>query len=319
MNVWQNYWAWYAVWLRGMGFRDETENSDMAKPKSGLGGRGLDSLLAGTIEDAAGDRLTTVAVNDIRPGRYQPRSQWDEEGLQELADSIKAQGVIQPVIVREHGVSQYELIAGERRWRASVMAGLSEIPAVVKNINDEAALAMGLIENIQRENLNPIEEAQGLKRLVDEFGLTHETVARAIGRSRSAVSNSLRLLGLPQPVQELLYGRHLEMGHARALLPLPVMVQLDLAQKAVRNGWSVREVERRSRLAQQEKRESVSNKTTSPDIVRWNEVLTTVLGVRAQVQTADGRKGKVVLHFDNPEAFEQLLRRMGVDFSDSGD
>lgn len=288
----------------------------MAKSKSGLGGRGLDSLLAGTIEDAAGDRLTTVAVADIRPGRYQPRSQWDEEGLQELADSIKAQGVIQPVIVREHGVSQYELIAGERRWRASVMAGLSEIPAVVKNINDEAALAMGLIENIQRENLNPIEEAQGLKRLIDEFGLTHETVAQAIGRSRSAVSNSLRLLALPQPVQELIYARHLEMGHARALLPLPVMVQLDLANKAVRNGWSVREVERRSRLAQQEKRETVSTKTTNPDVLRWNEALTSALGVRAEVYTATGLKGKIVLHFDSPEMFSQLVRQFGIDFID---
>ena len=191
----------------------------MAKPKSGLGGRGLDSLLADAVGDSSGDRLTSVPVRDIKPGRYQPRSQMDDEGLQELADSIKAQGVIQPVIVREHGLSQYELIAGERRWRASQLAGLAEIPVVIKSIGDEAALAMGLIENIQRENLNPIEEAQGLKRLVDEFGLTHETVAKAVGRSRSAVSNSLRLLALPEPVQEMLFLRQLEMGHARALLP----------------------------------------------------------------------------------------------------
>lgn len=287
----------------------------MAKPKSGLGGRGLDSLLAGSVGDSSGDRLTSVPVRDIKPGRYQPRSQMDDEGLQELADSIKAQGVIQPVIVREHGLSQYELIAGERRWRASQLAGLAEIPVVIKSIGDEAALAMGLIENIQRENLNPIEEAQGLKRLVDEFGLTHETVAKAVGRSRSAVSNSLRLLALPEPVQEMLFLRQLEMGHARALLSLPVMEQLSLAQKAVKNGWSVREVERRSQLAQQAPQEKKS-KTVSPDIRYLNEALTEKLGVRAEVQTANHKRGKVVLHFDSPETFARLMRQLDVKLPD---
>ena len=287
----------------------------MAKPKSGLGGRGLDSLLADAVGDSSGDRLTSVPVRDIKPGRYQPRSQMDDEGLQELADSIKAQGVIQPVIVREHGLSQYELIAGERRWRASQLAGLAEIPVVIKSIGDEAALAMGLIENIQRENLNPIEEAQGLKRLVDEFGLTHETVAKAVGRSRSAVSNSLRLLALPEPVQEMLFLRQLEMGHARALLPLPVMEQLSLAQKAVKNGWSVREVERRSQLAQQAPQEKKS-KTVSPDIRYLNEAITEKLGVRAEVQTANHKRGKVVLHFDSPETFARLMRQLDVKLPD---
>ncbi|MDU1346770.1 ParB/RepB/Spo0J family partition protein [Eikenella corrodens] len=287
----------------------------MAKPKSGLGGRGLDSLLAGSVGDSSGDRLTSVPVRDIKPGRYQPRSQMDDEGLQELADSIKAQGVIQPVIVREHGLSQYELIAGERRWRASQLAGLAEIPVVIKSIGDEAALAMGLIENIQRENLNPIEEAQGLKRLVDEFGLTHETVAKAVGRSRSAVSNSLRLLALPEPVQEMLFLRQLEMGHARALLSLPVMEQLSLAQKAVKNGWSVREVERRSQLAQQAPQEKKS-KTVSPDIRYLNEALTEKLGVRAEVQTANHKRGKVVLHFDSPETFARLMQQLDVKLPD---
>lgn len=287
----------------------------MAKPKSGLGGRGLDSLLAGAVGDSSGDRLTSVPVRDIKPGRYQPRSQMDDEGLQELADSIKAQGVIQPVIVREHGLSQYELIAGERRWRASQLAGLAEIPVVIKSIGDEAALAMGLIENIQRENLNPIEEAQGLKRLVDEFGLTHETVAKAVGRSRSAVSNSLRLLALPKPVQEMLFLRQLEMGHARALLSLPVMEQLSLAQKAVKNGWSVREVERRSQLAQQAPQEKKS-KTVSPDIRYLNEALTEKLGVRAEVQTANHKRGKVVLHFDGPETFARLMQQLDVKLPD---
>ena len=220
----------------------------MAKAKGGLG-RGLDSLISNAVDSSSSDRLTTVAIADIQPGRYQARVQIDDEALQELADSIKAQGIIQPVIVRERGLSQYELIAGERRWRASQLAGLTEIPVVIKTISDETALAMGLIENLQRENLNPIEEAQGLKRLADEFGLTHETIAKAVGKSRSAISNSLRLLSLPEPVQEMLYQRRLEMGHARALLTLHVVDQLELAQKAVKNGWSVREVERRSQLA----------------------------------------------------------------------
>ncbi|MGB4882371.1 MAG: ParB/RepB/Spo0J family partition protein [Neisseria sp.] len=282
----------------------------MAKPKGGLG-RGLDSLIANNLDNGSDDRLTSVAISDIRPGRYQPRVQMNDDALQELAESIKAQGVIQPVIVREQGLNGYELIAGERRWRASQIAGLTEIPVVIKSITDEAALAMGLIENIQRENLNPIEEAQGLKRLVDEFGLTHETVAKAVGRSRSSISNSLRLLALPEPVQDLLYARHLEMGHARALLTLPVVQQLDLAQKAVKNGWSVREVERRSQMAQQEK-QVIKTKAIHPDILRLNDVLTEKLGVNAEIQTPNQKKGKIILHFDNPEALESLLKRLGV-------
>lgn len=284
----------------------------MAKAKGGLG-RGLDSLISNGVDNSSSDRLTTVAIVDIQPGRYQARVQIDDEALQELADSIKAQGVIQPVIVREHGLSQYELIAGERRWRASKMAGLTEIPVVIKTISDETALAMGLIENLQRENLNPIEEAQGLKRLADEFGLTHETIAKAVGKSRSAISNSLRLLSLPEPVQDMLYQRRLEMGHARALLTLPVVEQLELAQKAVKNGWSVREVERRSQVAQQTK-QSENKKTISPDIRRLNDVLTEKLGVNAEVRTTNHKKGKIVLHFDTPETFDYLLKQLGVDY-----
>lgn len=284
----------------------------MAKAKGGLG-RGLDSLLANGADNSSGDRLTTVAVKDIRPGRYQARVQIDDEALQELADSIKAQGVIQPVIVREHGLSRYELIAGERRWRAAQIAGLTEIPAVIKTISDETALAMGLIENLQRENLNPIEEAQGLKRLADEFGLTHETIAQAVGKSRSAISNSLRLLSLPEPVQEMLYQRRLEMGHARALLTLPVVEQLELAQKAVKNGWSVREVERRSQAALQNKRPE-PKKTAAADIGRLNDLLTEKLGVNAEIKTANHKKGKIILHFDTPETFDHILKQLGIDY-----
>lgn len=284
----------------------------MAKPKGGLG-RGLDSLISNNIDDGGSDRLTTVAVSDIEPGRYQPRVQMDDEALHELAESIKAQGVIQPVIVRERGLSQYELIAGERRWRASQLAGLTEIPVVIKSINDEAALAMGLIENLQRENLNPIEEARGLKRLADEFSLTHETIAKAVGKSRSAISNSLRLLGLPEPVQDMLYQRRLEMGHARALLTLPVVDQLLLAQKAVKNGWSVREVERRSQMIQQGQKPAPSKKM-NPDIRRLNEAITNKLGVNAEVQSRNQKKGKIVLYFDTPETLENLLQQLGVDY-----
>ncbi|MBG9097086.1 ParB/RepB/Spo0J family partition protein [Neisseria meningitidis] len=284
----------------------------MAKVKGGLG-RGLDSLLANGADNSSGDRLTTVAVKDIRPGRYQARVQIDDEALQELSDSIKAQGVIQPVIVREHGLSRYELIAGERRWRAAQIAGLTEIPAVIKTISDETALAMGLIENLQRENLNPIEEAQGLKRLADEFGLTHETIAQAVGKSRSAISNSLRLLSLPEPVQEMLYQRRLEMGHARALLTLPVVEQLELAQKAVKNGWSVREVERRSQVALQNKRPE-PKKTAAADIGRLNDLLTEKLGVNAEIKTANHKKGRIILHFDTPETFDHILKQLGIDY-----
>lgn len=284
----------------------------MAKVKGGLG-RGLDSLLANGADNSSGDRLTTVAVKDIRPGRYQARVQIDDEALQELADSIKAQGVIQPVIVREHGLSRYELIAGERRWRAAQIAGLTEIPAVIKTISDETALAMGLIENLQRENLNPIEEAQGLKRLADEFGLTHETIAQAVGKSRSAISNSLRLLSLPEPVQEMLYQRRLEMGHARALLTLPVVEQLELAQKAVKNGWSVREVERRSQAALQNKRPEPKKPATA-DIGRLNDLLTEKLGVNAEIKTANHKKGRIILHFDTLETFGHLLEQLGIDY-----
>ena len=284
----------------------------MAKAKGGLG-RGLDSLISNAVDSSSSDRLTTVAIADIQPGRYQARVQMDDEALQELADSIKAQGIIQPVIVRERGLSQYELIAGERRWRASQLAGLTEIPVVIKTISDETALAMGLIENLQRENLNPIEEAQGLKRLADEFGLTHETIAKAVGKSRSAISNTLRLLSLPEPVQDMLYQRRLEMGHARALLTLPVVEQLQLAQKAVKNGWSVREVERRSQVAQQAVRKDVK-KTISADIRRLNDALTEKLGVNVEVRTTNHKKGKIVLHFDTPETFEYLLKQLGVEY-----
>ncbi|MDO5687052.1 MAG: ParB/RepB/Spo0J family partition protein [Neisseria sp.] len=279
----------------------------MSRKSKGLG-RGLDSLLASGIDNVtSGDRLSVLPIDSITPGRYQPRSQMDDESLQELADSIRVQGVIQPVIVRESGLDGYELVAGERRWRAAQLAELNEIPAVIKSISDENALAMGLIENIQRQNLNPIEEAQGLKRLVEEFGLTHERVAEAVGRSRSSISNSLRLLNLPEPVQDLLYARRLEMGHARALITLPVIEQIALAQSAVKNGWSVREVERR---ATQKPAKPPRAASADADIQRLEQRLAEFLGMDVSVRCGARGRGKITFAFASLDELDYLLRKL---------
>lgn len=284
----------------------------MAKLK-GLG-RGLDSLLASG--DAGGDdKLTTLDITQIRPGRYQPRRVMGEDELHELAESIRAQGLIQPVIVRELGLSDYELIAGERRWRACQLAGLTEIPAVIKAVNDEAALAMGIIENIQRADLNPVEEAQGYKRLVDEFGLTHENLAQAVGKSRSAISNSLRLLSLPEQIQQHINQGLLEMGHARALITLPVLAQLQLAETAIREAWSVREMERQAQAWQQNAPLSAqkASRTVDADVLRLQDAIADKLGLAVKIQANQQQKGKLVLHFNNAEEFQQMLNALNLD------
>ena len=284
----------------------------MAKLK-GLG-RGLDSLLASG--DAGGDdKLTTLDITQIRPGRYLPRRVMGEEELHELAESIRAQGLIQPVIVRELGLSDYELIAGERRWRACQLAGLTEIPAVIKAVNDEAALAMGIIENIQRADLNPVEEAQGYKRLVDEFGLTHENLAQAVGKSRSAISNSLRLLSLPEQIQQHINQGLLEMGHARALITLPVLAQLQLAEAAIREAWSVREMERQAQAWQQNAPVSAQKalKAVDADVLRLQDAIADKLGLVVKIQANQQQKGKLVLHFNNAEEFQQMLNALNLD------
>ena len=209
------------------------------KPK-GLG-RGLDALLGG--DEPTRDALVTLPVGQIRPGRYQPRTKMDQQALAELAASIRAQGLMQPVLVRPVERERYELIAGERRWRAAQMAGLAEVPALVREVPDESALALSLIENIQREDLNPLEEAAGLQRLIDEFKMTHEQAADAVGRSRSATTNLLRLLKLARPVQELVMEGALEMGHARALIALEAARQIEVARRVAAKGLSVRETE----------------------------------------------------------------------------
>src|SRR5688572_20951838 len=219
--------------------------------KRGLG-RGLEALLgpkaaaeAPVLEATEGDVLRSLPVDSLTPGKYQPRKFWDQDKLAELAESIKAQGVIQPIVVRDIGGKRYEIIAGERRWRASQIAGLAEVPTVVREVDDRTVVAMALIENIQREDLNPLEEANALQRLIDEFDLTHAQAAEAVGRSRASVSNLLRLLELPPEIRTLVETRAIEMGHARALLALAPQAATALARQAAEHGWSVREVEHR--------------------------------------------------------------------------
>ncbi|MBS1184940.1 MAG: chromosome partitioning protein ParB, partial [Proteobacteria bacterium] len=254
----------------------------MAKLK-GLG-RGLDALLGGEDNAAPpqGD-LRMMHVSHLAPGKYQPRTQMDSESLQELADSIRAQGLMQPILAREI-TGGYEIIAGERRWRAAQLAGLTEIPVLVREVADDAVAAMALIENIQREDLNAIDEAHGLQRLIQEFGMTHDAVAQAVGKSRTAVSNLLRLLNLSRPVQDMLTAGLIEMGHARALLPLHATAQRELAHEIETRGLSVREVERRvARL--KDTPATPAKQAVSRDILRLEEALSDALGMTAHVQT----------------------------------
>ncbi len=278
----------------------------MAKLK-GLG-RGLDALLS--VTDSAEDRLQTLPVHSIRPGKYQPRTHMDAEALAELADSIRAQGVIQPVVVRETGFGDYELIAGERRWRASQLAGLTDIPAVIRTVPDESALAMALIENIQRQELDPLEEAQGLRRLIDEFGMTHESAAQAVGRSRSAVSNLLRLLSLPEPVQDMLHRGGIEMGHARALLALPVLDQVELAQEVVAEGLSVRDVERRVQQQLTDKPVVQAQKKRDPDIERLAEEVSGWLGAAVSIRHGSAGKGQITIRYASLDELDGLLEKL---------
>ncbi|MEW6119020.1 MAG: ParB/RepB/Spo0J family partition protein [Pseudomonadota bacterium] len=282
----------------------------MAKPK-GLG-RGLDALLGG--EDSAappqGD-LRMMKLSQLAPGKYQPRTQMDSESLQELADSIRAQGLMQPILVREAG-SGYEIIAGERRWRAAQLAGLAEVPVLLREVADNAVAAMALIENIQREDLNAIDEAQGLHRLIQEFGMTHDAVAQAVGKSRAAVSNLLRLLNLSRPVQDMLTAGLIEMGHARALLPLNAAQQRELAHEIETKGLSVREVERRVARLKDPVVAQAKNKSVSRDLLRLEEALSDALGMTAHVRTGSRGSGKLTLHFGSADELDGLLQRLGI-------
>jgi len=254
-------------------------------------GRGLDALLSGNDSEAneTADMLRTVEVQQLQPGKYQPRTHMDQESLASLAESIKAQGIMQPILVREVESNRFEIIAGERRWRASQLAGLKEVPVLVRVIPDEVALVMALIENIQRENLNPIEEANGIKRLIDEFDMTHEMAAQAVGRSRSAVTNLLRLQNLSPLVQEMLIQSKLDMGHARALLGLSGSQQVMAAEEITQKQLSVREAEQLAKRLEAGGVAKAKEKLKDQDVILLQQELSESLG--ADVQIAVGAKG----------------------------
>jgi ParB family chromosome partitioning protein len=285
----------------------------MASPRLKGLGRGLDALLDGDREAAPVQRLERLAIDRLQRGKYQPRTRMDAESLNELAASIRAQGIMQPILVRpvgaENGEQRYEIIAGERRWRAARLSGLADVPVQIREIPDEAALAMSLIENIQRENLNPLEEATGLQRLIDEFGMTHQQAADAIGRSRPAASNLLRLLQLAPPVQELLLGGNIDMGHARALLPLPKGEQVAFANRIAARGLSVREAERlvARQIDPPQKRVAVEKHR---DLVRLEEELSDALG--AAVSVAANRKGagQLTIRFASLAQLDGIIEKL---------
>jgi ParB family transcriptional regulator, chromosome partitioning protein len=288
-------------------YRQIKGSSSMVKPK-GLG-RGLDALLSGDTETIAqSDTLRTLPVGQLQPGKYQPRSYMNEEALQTLADSIAAQGIMQPILVREIAADKFEIIAGERRWRASQKAGLTEVPVLVREIADEAALAMALIENIQREDLNPLEEAMGIKRLIDEFDMTHEKAAAAVGRSRVAVSNLLRLLTLTPMVQDMLLDNQIDMGHARALVGSEPAQQILLANKVVQDGLSVREVER---LIQSEPATGKKTKqAVHPDVASLQNQLSEQLGAEVAISSKASGAGVLKLSFSNLDQLDDWIAKL---------
>jgi len=284
---------------------------NMVKPNKGLG-RGLDALLAGSGSTKSNDTLRELKVEELRPGKYQPRSQMDEASLNELASSIRVQGIIQPILARELPNGGYEIIAGERRWRAAQLAELKQVPVLVRKVPDNAALAMALIENIQREDLNPLEEAIGIQRLIDEFQMTHQAAAEAVGRSRSAASNLLRLLKLPVDVQEMLMGNLLDMGHARALLTLEPAQQILLANKIVMEKLSVREAERLvQRQSESPANSSVTKKPVADrDTQRIQEEVSEQLGTRVEIKSGKKGTGKLVIEYSSHDQLSDLLNKL---------
>jgi ParB family chromosome partitioning protein len=279
-------------------------------------GRGIDALLGGSVEDVAEDRaekegsLRQIAVDLLQRGKYQPRSHMDQEALAELAESIKQQGVVQPIVVRPLGEGRYEIVAGERRWRASQLAGLDKIPALVREIPDEAAIAVALIENIQRENLNPIEEAAALQRLANEFHLTHEQVAAHVGRSRAAVSNLLRLLNLNSDVRAMLESGELEMGHGRALLALEGQAQSQAARQIAHKGLSVREAEALVRHSQGKPKTSAKSAKVDADTADLQRELSDRLGAKVSLSHTKSGKGKLVIEYNSLDELDGILQKI---------
>ncbi|MFZ1851031.1 MAG: ParB/RepB/Spo0J family partition protein [Nitrosomonas sp.] len=271
-------------------------------------GRGLDALLAGDGTDGTVEEsLQNLTISQLQPGKYQPRTNMDPTALSELAESIKAQGVMQPILVRPINVDQYEIIAGERRWRAAQLAGLKQVPALIRKVADESALAMSLIENIQRENLNPLEEALGIQRLINEFGMTHESAGEALGNSRSTISNLLRLLNLSAPVQDLMMAGKIEMGHGRALLSLSAAEQIKIANAIVLKQLSVRETEK------------IVNKINKPitkidkkqdrDLLRLQEEISQRLGTQVTIKANKNGHGSIVIQYSNLDQLDDILNK----------
>lgn len=290
------------------------------KKNKGLG-RGLDALLGGSpdiaeaVPNVAG-APSSLNVTQMQAGKYQPRRRMDEGALNELAASIKAQGLMQPILVRPVGAvgsDRYEIIAGERRFRAAQLAGLTEVPVLVKDVDDQAAAAMALIENIQREDLNPLEEAQGIHRLITDFDFTHEQAAGAVGRSRSAVSNLLRLLNLAKPVQTMLMAGDIDMGHARALLAVDSATQITLANQIVAKRMSVRDAEKlvvKTSTEQAGVGKPRTNKEKSRDITRLEEELSDALATRVSIKLGAKNKGQLIIDFANLDALDDLIARL---------
>ncbi|MGD8380245.1 MAG: ParB/RepB/Spo0J family partition protein [Gammaproteobacteria bacterium] len=290
----------------------------MATKRRGLG-RGLDALLSGSAGEGRAEieresELRDLPVDLLQPGKYQPRVDMHAETLQELADSIRSQGVVQPIVVRPVGEGRFEIIAGERRWRAAQIAGLHEIPTVIRQVPDQAAIAMALIENIQRENLNPLEEANALKRLIDEFEMTHQQASEAVGRSRASVSNLLRLLELEAAVRRRVETGELEMGHARALLALKGKAQVEAAARVAGKGLSVRETEALVRRLQEGDKPGASaaaRPAQDPDIRRLQDDLSERLGARVNIQQGAKGKGRLTIAYNSLDELDGILEKIG--------
>ncbi len=278
----------------------------MSSIKRGLG-RGLDALLGDiSVAEEKKQHLQSLPIESMQRGKYQPRKDLNPEKLQELADSIKAQGVIQPIIVRKISFEKYEIVAGERRWRASQLAGLTQIPVVIKEIDDRTAMAMALIENIQREDLNPLEEAEALKRLLDEFEMTHQLIAEAIGKSRTTVTNLLRLMDLHPDVKKLLLSNHLEMGHARALLSLEGSKQVALANKVIKEGLTVRATERLVKESHADPKNK-KIKLIDNDTVKLQDELTGKLGAKVTIDHKENGSGKLVITYTSLDELDGII------------
>ncbi len=271
-------------------------------------GRGLDALLSGSADVAqVEESLQSIETFKLQPGKYQPRTNMDQVALTELAESIKAQGIMQPILVRPIDEGRYEIIAGERRWRAAQLAGLNDVPALIRKVADESALAMSLIENIQRENLNPLEEAMGIQRLINEFGMTHQTAGEALGNSRSTISNLLRLLNLSAPVQELMMQGKIDMGHGRALLSLVPAQQIKLANVIAQKQLSVRETERLVHQIEHPVPKKVQN--PDRDLLRLQEDVSERLGAQVAIKPQKNGQGNIVIHYTSLDQLDDILSK----------